>query len=358
MLSISEELNKFKLIDIAALEDAATISSNEKTAYELYNKAIENLREGSEDIAIIELKKAISLNSGFNEAVVLLGLSYYISGEYSLSAKVFRTITEIEKNGIMAQHYLDAIMQTEGNIAKDREVSAGINGRARKFLAKLFFKGAELFNERKKFKAMLRIAASTLIGIFIGFGINSAVDLPNRTNSAIADTFGNDAQYGVLEDAAVGMESGSGVIENGSIEIHPLISEAEKLYNSGKLEDAADKLVIARNVLLSEQDKQQYDRVSCEVFYKAGQKMFSDGYHLYVNGKYADSITKFNKAVSYNAPYNSLDNIYYLLGKAYRETGDYTNAVQAFNNVIALFPNSKYAEWAKLRVNELLIGQS
>jgi len=42
----------------------------------LYNKALEDFRAKSEDIAIIELKKAISLNPDFHEAMNLLGIFY------------------------------------------------------------------------------------------------------------------------------------------------------------------------------------------------------------------------------------------------------------------------------------------
>jgi len=44
----------------------------------LYNKALEDFRAKSEDIAIIELKKAISLNPDFHEAMNLLGIFYII----------------------------------------------------------------------------------------------------------------------------------------------------------------------------------------------------------------------------------------------------------------------------------------
>ena len=75
LLNIRDELQFYPQINLTDLENNGTqIPDNIRNSVILYNKALENLRMGSEDIAIIELKKAISMNSTFYEAMNLLGL--------------------------------------------------------------------------------------------------------------------------------------------------------------------------------------------------------------------------------------------------------------------------------------------
>jgi len=53
---------------------------------------LEDFRAKSEDIAIIELKKAISLNPDFHEAMNLLGIFYMYIGENDKAAEVFQKL--------------------------------------------------------------------------------------------------------------------------------------------------------------------------------------------------------------------------------------------------------------------------
>ena len=77
MINLRDELKNFAPVDLESiLKINPDISEDYKTSVDLYNSALENLRFNSEDIAIIELKKAVALNPEFNEAVMLLGVCF------------------------------------------------------------------------------------------------------------------------------------------------------------------------------------------------------------------------------------------------------------------------------------------
>src|SRR5690554_1043093 len=104
------ELKKFSEIDIGNLQkNVKDLPDDMINSIKLYNKAIDSLKRDSEDIAIIELKKAVSLNPGFNEAINLLGLCYAYIGEKDLAQEMFSRVVDSESNGIKAFNYLKVI---------------------------------------------------------------------------------------------------------------------------------------------------------------------------------------------------------------------------------------------------------
>ena len=71
-MDLKAELSNFRTIDLDEFVREGEHIYNVRNSVYLYNKAIEDLRTGSEDMAIIKLKKAVSMNPHFNEAMNLL----------------------------------------------------------------------------------------------------------------------------------------------------------------------------------------------------------------------------------------------------------------------------------------------
>ena len=56
----------------------------------LYNTAVGELNKGNFDLVIDDLKKALSYNEGFTEAIKLMGLCYVNMKEYKRAEKTFK----------------------------------------------------------------------------------------------------------------------------------------------------------------------------------------------------------------------------------------------------------------------------
>ena len=110
MIDFKKELQNYPPNDLNKLSESnPDMPDNIKNSIMLYNKALEKFRFGSEDIAIIELRKAISLNPDFYEAYNLLGVFYIYTKDYDNAAQVFKKVIEAEKNSIIALNYLKKI---------------------------------------------------------------------------------------------------------------------------------------------------------------------------------------------------------------------------------------------------------
>jgi len=106
------------MIDLDKLSQAnPNIPDNIKNSIVLYNKALEDFRAKSEDIAIIELKKAISLNPDFHEAMNLLGIFYMYIGENDKAAEVFQKLwmRKKQRNGDEIFKEIDSGYDPVGN---------------------------------------------------------------------------------------------------------------------------------------------------------------------------------------------------------------------------------------------------
>ncbi|MDO8686407.1 MAG: tetratricopeptide repeat protein, partial [Clostridiales bacterium] len=107
MINIKAELVNFPPVNIKNLEgQASELSENYRNSITLYNKAIESIKTNSEDIAVIELKKCISLNPEFFEAYNLLGLCLINMKDSKRATEVFEKVITAEANGITAARYL------------------------------------------------------------------------------------------------------------------------------------------------------------------------------------------------------------------------------------------------------------
>ena len=60
MIDVSYEIKKFRPINIAAIPADEKYGENVRLAFALYNKAIQKIKDGYEDLARIDLKRPFS----------------------------------------------------------------------------------------------------------------------------------------------------------------------------------------------------------------------------------------------------------------------------------------------------------
>lgn len=366
MLNMAEELRNFQPIDITAIEEAGlTMSNEERSSYELYNRALDNLRIGSEDIAVIELKKAISINKKFHKAMNLLGLCYYIVKEYSLSEKIFKAVMEAENEGIAAERYLCMMHETENesDAAKTKPAPPAFDLRGK--CEKLFAAISGIFNSIRKSKTAMVIVSGVLLAVItVSAAVLVASSMKSSTVNAppgyISDREAEELRSRIaqltneLENLKKNEKTQEGQEQ---AVILPSILEAERLYMAGSVENAADKLTLLRGTAMNAVSKEKYDKLVKEVLTKAGEKLYVDGYGLLMNQKYSESIQKLKKVIIYGMPADVMDDTYYFLGMAYKDSGDYINAYNTFKKITESFSDSEYANKAKDRMSELSSSQ-
>ncbi len=102
----------------------ATEYRNVNTAVRKFNIALELAQNGSEDMAVITLKKVIAANPHFVKAHLLLALIYIKNCEYERAKKLLKHILKIDVGNVTARRYINEIKLTVANADKKPEGSA------------------------------------------------------------------------------------------------------------------------------------------------------------------------------------------------------------------------------------------
>ena len=85
-----------------------------------FNQALYYARHDSQDLAILQAKKVITMNPRFVKAYQLLGLLYLKKEEYAKAEKMLKTVLTVDVNNTAALSYLEFIQE----IAKDKKTAA------------------------------------------------------------------------------------------------------------------------------------------------------------------------------------------------------------------------------------------
>lgn len=378
MINLKQELANYTPIDIKALEEAGkVIPDNVRNSIILYNKALESIRQNSEDIAIIELKKAISMNPDFHEAMNLLGLCYSYTKEDVKAAEIFNRVVTAENNSVQALRYLNSMnggyelpVETglpkrknaeEKKKEKDRTMAkAPKNGLDPSFWD--VFKGSGK-TDILKYVIGFTAGAVVILLLTLPFGSDGGSPSPGTGNPNTPASGNNDvvdaAKYSKLESDFQELQK---QLEDSRVQLDyyrnaARISEAERLVDQSQFLDAAELLVLLRAANFKDAEKTRYDALWNAAMPRAVRQASQQGVSLFNSGKYAEAVSILKKIETYGIEYPSGNVGIYYLGKSYGELNDIQNAAAAYQKVIATFPGTQYATWSQQRLNQLTPAQ-
>jgi tetratricopeptide (TPR) repeat protein len=363
LIDLKLELQDYHAINLKDIaQDEADISDNIRNSVILYNKAIESLRSGSEDIAIIELKKAVSMNPNFYEAMNLLGICYSYINDNAKAAEIFERVVKAEHNSVKAMKYLNQLNSS------DDTLSGRMKARKKPAVPDEALKKEVSLPDLKKIKLqnIIRILAGFAAGALLFTAIallnpdsGRNPDVPANTGD-VADKSAEElqqyktmydelnAKYELLqkdkEDANKAADYYKSVIKLYEIESQA----AKKQYES-----AAEMLLLMKTVEFRDADRQKFDDLYGTVMPKAAQIAYDDGYKLYNQKKYEDSLKKLDKVQVYDPEFGRMDAVLYYMGRCSQLLNDSRSAIALFQKLIGDYPKSSYAKNAKVRLEDL-----
>ena len=391
MTDFKQEIKTYSPIDLdRLLKTNIDMPDNLKNSVILYNKALDNIRIKSEDIAIIELKKAVSLNPDFCEAINLLGLLYTTINENNLARNCFEKVLSIDPQDRKASEYLrllDNDYKRSGNNmkVKHKEKSEtkksnvkNINNRKKdnkkdnrkdSILTELSYSVSNILKMNAA-KYMIGFLAGLLVFLAIST-IAGSKELTKDVSNTIGDTQKNQSsidyeeKYNKLAEENKALQKQLEDLQNQlegfkkTAQNYTNLSQLlliEKKVSGGDYVGAADMLVAFNGEGLNETEKEKYESLRKQTMEKAAQQMYNEGRDLYKKKQYGEALEKFNKVVTYVDEWKNLNATIYYIGVCYQELNDKDKALEAFNEVIARYPSSSFAKYAKSRVDVINSG--
>ncbi len=346
-------------------------------AIKKYNFALQSAKQGSPDLAIIQLKKVITLNTKFIRAYQLLALLYMHEGENDKASKVLMKAAAIDVNNTVTLSYMRELGVSPTKVITEvKEVhSDDISAKTGTEFA--VFSGLKEYREDKpNIWAYLNLVIGAIVGIAVACLLifptiknNNNSELQAKINEQVAqmNTLKNEKNALTkekenlnqqitslkkeLEEATSITTDNEGADASAKTNINALLTAAN-LYLNNDLEGAAKALVDYDGTNLAEFEAAAkiYDIIKAKAFEDTAQKLYYEGYKLYEKGKYEEAIATLKNSVKLKEGYE--DSIYFI-GRSYQKLEDYKNARTYFETLVESNPNSRRGKDAKKQLNTL-----
>lgn len=374
-MDIKAELNYFKAIDLEELvKGGEQIPDNIRNSIFLYNKAIESLRSGSEDIAIIELKKAVAMNPQFNEALNLLGVCYSYTGENEKAVEVFKRVLKSESNSVYAVKFMQRaglgdVLPTEQKprLRTDTQQDQKSAEPLKRIRDRKPDKKDKIVILKNKNTISMAIAAGAGLaaGLLISLLISAAVPDPEpvqlppkqEENDAAVneakDEF--DKQYSELKSKYESLQNDweNAVKQADYYKASLRLYEVEDMADKREYQDAADMLLLMKTVEFRDAEKEKYDALYNKIMPQAAKSAYETGYKQYNARQYEDALKSFEKVKLYDPQYSKMDAAMYYTGRCYQIMKETRSAIAVYQELADNYPASWYTRNAQVRLNEL-----
>ena len=329
-----------------------------------YNQALLYCRQNSTDLAVIQLKKVLSLNPKLVKGHQLLALLYIKEGQYERAKRALRAAIKIDSANTLTFRYLRETNQML------RESNAGKKKKQEEDLIS-YRSGNDLIIQPTKFKdtsgfaTVLAIIAGIVLGAAVtGFlvvpGIrqnakresNAAVIQANDTvatkNQEIAALEKQIAELGgQLDDE----KSDSEKTEN-KITSYDQLLKAYEAYLQEDYTGAGEEISAVERTDLSADAKKIYDQVNESIHEKYIQSAYEAGLKAYNARNYEEAVENFEKAAELDETYER-GNLLYFLAQSYRVLEQNEKAIEYYQKVIEQFPDTERASKSKYYLNQL-----
>ncbi len=338
-----------------------------------YNQALHYCQQGSKDLAIIQLKKVLSINSKYIRAHQLLALLYMDAEQWEKAKRELVKCMNLDRNNTMTLTY----MREVDNILNPEEGTKPVKKKQEE--AVRYQSDNEIIIQPMNVAEPKRSGAGTLLNIAIGFFIGAAAmnflvvpavrtNAKNESQAKITE-IGNqiDAKnttISELENKIKDLEA-EALTLNGELERYAgtdgTLKNIEELINAATLYlSGADVITVAEsletveeNVVLEETSNSYqnlYNVLHMSIGALVKESCFEEGYIAYTEKKYEESALKLGWVVKFDE--NNADAQYYF-GQSCRQLERNDEAIAAYKRVLELAPDTEKASNAKKYLDRL-----
>ena len=331
-----------------------------------YNTSLKLAKAGSYDLAVIQLKKLISLNSKHIKGLQLLGLLNIKSGNLPQAKKYLKMMLKVDAMNPAAMLYLKEIQGKDAGEDKTEDVDADrlvLNARES-------FAPTSAYRENKH---GILPWINLLLGIVLGMAFFMVAIVPGiraksvenkkaeivSLNETLAKT---NAEFDSMTSENAELKKKVETLETKNKQLsetvkkpenneYGALAEAAAYYTMEDNAKAAEALLKVDKATLKDKNLLNlYNQLSAKVFEEQSAKLFQEGYNTYNRGKYEDALKIFETSLKMNTA--NVDSVYFT-GRCYDRLSDKEKAVEWYNKVINEFGNTQRAVEAKRRLRAL-----
>lgn len=329
-----------------------------------YNQALLYCQQGSEDLAIIQLKKVLSMNPKLVKGHQLLALLYIKSGDFDRARRELQRAEKIDMNNTTTLRYkkeLDELTKDKQPPKKEAQITYQ-NGN------ETIIQPTGTFKESTGLSTVINIA----VGLVVGAALIWFLIVPAKTQAVKRETTKQINEYGEelsakiaaiseLENRITSMQQEAETLqqqmqgytgEGGVITVYNSLFTAASAYFQDNILEAAENLTAIPEIYYSGEEnpfQRLYTLISSEVNPKAALELYERGNTAFRRGDTESALSDLNKSIEMD---NSNAAAWYLLGRVYQSSNQEEKAKEIFRQITIQFPNTQEARNSAANLGE------
>lgn len=325
-------------------------------AVRMYNQAITYLKQGSDDLAVIQLKKSIDSNPEFLDAYNLMTLCCIEDKNLKRAQHFNDFVLKRDIANPLALHYANLI----GNAPAAPTLSKKQDKNKSVVSVKKTDSAPPIPRYKRKEKTNSVLEKRDFIAFLIGIGVAAVVILVLIVPAL------NESKDTKIKDLQAKVESYAGETEMTPEEVLAMRTELEKLQEENKLlrseenkqanlelletavaqmtdgdyEACVTTLDTIDTVSFSEEDMSKYNSVKTTAYPKAADSLYTKGKSQFLSNNFTEAKAYLENALKYTSDDNFVDDAIYYLAKIAEQDDDITLAKQYYNQIVSEYPDS------------------
>lgn len=340
-------------------------NSGKLEAYNLalkkYNQALLYARQGSLDLAVIQLKKVLSIHDKFVSAHLLLALVAIESNQIELARKELKKVLHIDRGNVLALNYFNETDQLRGKSADRKSTKISKD-------AVSYTSGNETIIQPKAMAegSGRNVILDILLGMVIGAAVcwfvfapakiqtanhtanQQVIEYSNQLDAKAATIQSMTKEMDALKTASEAAEAKAQELQ-GKADSYDALFEAWELTAEENYEAAAEWMAKIDVEGLPESAKAIYDEVNAKVNATVIQDLYKKAEQDFKQGNYEEAKADFEKVLTYQEDH---DYAVYYLARCYEKLEDVENAKKYYGKLLELLPETtQRAQTAKAYID-------
>ena len=359
---------------IKTLQSSKNRLDQYNTAIRKYNQSIAYCRQGSEDMALMQLRKVVNQNPKFVRAYQLLALLYMQKEQWEKARGLLKKASRIDNTNTTTLRYLTEVEESTGKLSlfgrkmrpkveRSSPTKEDGNEETPREAALRYVSGNDVIIAPATFRDSSTVATfiNIMLGILLGAAIVWFLTVPAIRQSA------NDKANKQVSDANTSLATVTATVQDLQDEVDSAnagtaTAQAEAKSANDRVDSYNDLLNVADLYVRGDQSKtiEALGKLNADDFDGNGKQLFEDltamvgdalfnqyytaGTTAYVAGNYTEAANQLQMAVDsdetgQNSQY--YDALYYL-GFAYLNAGNRDKADEVFKTFSTRYPDSAY----------------
>ncbi len=331
-----------------------------------YNDSLQCCRRGSEDVAVIQLKKILNQNPKLIKGYHLLALIYLKQEEYEKARRILKRAARIDKTNSTTLRFLKEVDEQTGTMTSLEPRRFGFIGRGRSKNESglgnpsvVYQSDNEIVVQPPAFREST--LAATLLNLIFGFFVGACLiwflvvpantqKINREANEKVVNYSETMASQSVqleklesqIQESEETVASANEQIAQATTQVtsYENLIKAYASYQEGNYTAAANVLQNVDSDLLSVDAKAIYDTIYDNIETTLLANLKKEGEIAFYAEEYETAIEKLTQAMEMDdTDYEVLN----LLAHSYRLNEDYDKAVEIFQKIVDTFPGTKKA---------------